>query len=311
MGQKQLECCRQNDEDTYFDEILDEESGQYDGKVAAASKGSSYPSREHKPQREIPMPFVDQISISPGAASACAPHSSRAGNCAGDYCKVSELASMFEGGVTPGSPAVGATELPQIESLSYLPLCFEEGSTIDADRSHTRYSKIVVHSARADTRQKKSKAWEHWLRGATAGHAVTLLGLEDYSQPASERSDVAGARNRARIPAVYFLDRSMSKISFFPTANDHCNGATVLLVNNIQVICPASEIMLFFDQNLAEAKLIDTEKSRAVLLQYATEDSLERRRICFLEESENARDRFVQALTSLWLEKRNDHSMWF
>jgi len=193
-----------------------------------------------------------------------------------------------------------------IESLSYLPVRFDEGNTFDVERSHTRYSKIIVHSTRART-QRRSKAWEDWLRGATAGRAVTLLsgfGSTPRNNGEAEGVDVVPC---SKVPATYFLDRGLTKLSVLPT-DAHASEAIMLLVDNIQVICPASDFMLFFDQ--IQARLDESEKARAVLLQYVTEDT-ERKRLCFLEESEAAKDRFVQALTALWLEKRNDHSMWF
>jgi len=66
--------------------------------------------------------------------------------------------------------------------------------------------------------------------------------------------------------------------------------------------------MLLFSQ--VDSLLDESELRRAVLIQYLS-DASERRRVCFLEQSDAAKDEFVQALTALWLEKRNDHSMWF
>lgn len=188
-----------------------------------------------------------------------------------------------------------------LESLSYTPVRFDEGSTIDHERSHARYSKIVVHSTRART-QKRSKVWEDWLRAATEGCAITLLNgiAEDLED------DILTLK---KVPATYQLDeRALSKLSILPANSDDLSSAITILIDSIQVICPATDFMLFFEQ--VGSKLDESEKNRAVLLQYVTEDT-ERRRVCFLEESEPAKERFVQALTALWLEKRNDHSMWF
>lgn len=186
-----------------------------------------------------------------------------------------------------------------LESLSYTPIRFDEGSTIDTDRSHARYSKIVVHSTRART-QRRSKAWDDWLRNATAGRSIVLL------QGASGADDQAPTAI-TKTPAMYYLDRDLSKLSILRQGVGE-SGAITLLVKNIQVICPARDFMLFFDQ--IKSEITESEQRRAVLLQYETEDS-ERRRVCLLEETEAQKDRFVKALTELWLEKRNDHSMWF
>lgn len=186
-----------------------------------------------------------------------------------------------------------------LESLSYMPVRFDESSTVDAERSHSRYSKIMVHSTRART-QRRSKAWEDWLRVATAGRAITLLnGLDEASEGQSAVLE--------KIPAMYHLDRALTKLSILP-GNGADTAAIAIMVDSIQVICPATDFMLFYDQ--VDAKLDESERGRAVLLQYVTEDT-QRKRVCFLEDSEVAKDHFVQALTALWLEKRNDHSMWF
>lgn len=199
-----------------------------------------------------------------------------------------------------GGPDELASSPSPLESLSYTPVRFDEGSTIDHERSHARYSKIVVHSTRART-QKRSKVWEDWLRAATGGCAITLLsGIGEDSEDA--------ASTLQKVPAMYHLDeRELKRLFILPATGDEMFAITIL-IDSIQVICPATDFMLFFEQ--VGSKLDDAEKSRAVLLQYVTDDT-ERRRVCFLEESEPAKERFVQALTALWLEKRNDHSMWF
>lgn len=193
---------------------------------------------------------------------------------------------------------VGQLPLHPLESLSYTPFRFDEGHTVDVERSHTRYSKIILHSTRART-QKRSKVWGDWLSGATAGRAIMLL--TGVAEPHSEQAALC------TISAMYYLDRSLTKLSILPRNRAEMPALTIA-IDNIQVICAATEFVLLSDQ--WDAKLNTAEKSRAVLLQYATEDT-ERRRVCFLEESQAARDDFVQALMALWLERRNDHSMWF
>ena len=211
-----------------------------------------------------------------------------------------------------GASALGPNET--MECLSYLPDRFEDASTIDTERSHARYSKIVVHGARSRA-QRRSRAWEEWLRGALAGRPVTLLKeVEDHVLGGS--ADDTLKPKSERISATYRLDRGLSTLSFdvaAPPLKEADSGGSVehiiqpvvsLLIDNIQVICPASDFVFFFDQ--METKLDETEKSRAVLLQYKIDDSgTQRKRLCFLEESSSAKEKFVQALTALWLDKRN------
>lgn len=211
-------------------------------------------------------------------------------------CKEPGASSSPASGALGGVP-VGAQDL---ESLSYVPARFDESPTIDVERSHARYSKIVGHSMRAKM-QRRSKAWEDWLRAAVAGRSITLL--SGFTQATERAAEVAVER----IAAWYALDRTLTKLSILPDRDVEMSPIPIM-VDNIQVICPAGDFLLLLDQ--VDSLLDDSEKSRAVLLQYVTEDS-ERRRICFLEESVEAKDHCVQALTSLWLEKRNEHSMWF
>lgn len=213
-----------------------------------------------------------------------------------NYCKVDV------------EPVLGSSEyLPSLESLSYEPVRFEQSPTIDVERSHARYSKIVVHSVHARSK-RRSRPWEDWLRdtACTGGRVITLLnGISDVETKDSSEGMLE------KIPATYHLDYGLTKLSILPSHGVQMSKI-VINVSSIQVICPATDFMLVFDQ--VETKLLDSEKGRAVLLQYAAaaDEAGEgrRRRVCFLEETVSARDRFVQALTTLWLEKRNDANMW-
>jgi len=210
-----------------------------------------------------------------------------------------------------GEPSETEGGLPQaLESLSYMPMRFDEGPTVDPERSDARYSKIVVHSTRART-QKRSKAWEDWVRAAIAGRAVTLL--RETKQGGDLKGDGGHAQGAGptfeRVPAMYHLDRTLCRFLLLPVRGVEMSPIAIT-IETIQVICPASDFLLFFDQ--VDSVLDEAEKRRAVMIQYVTDDSAgERRRICFLEESDTSKDTFVQSLTALWLEKRNDHSMWF
>jgi hypothetical protein len=202
-----------------------------------------------------------------------------------------------------------------MESLSYMPVRFDPHSTIDEERSHSRYSKIVVHSTRART-QRRSKAWEEWLRAATAGRSVTLLLGTGLQTPRSsgKAHEAMETASYTKVEAMYYLDRALTKLSILPSESSSGEASPIppitIMVDNIQVICPLTDFMLLSE--VVEAQLDEGERSRAALLQYQAEAEVSKqKRVCFLEESENAKDRFVQALTALWLEKRNDHSMWF
>lgn len=205
-----------------------------------------------------------------------------------------------------------------LESLTYTPVRFDAKSTIDLERSQNRYSRIVMHGARART-QRRSKVWEEWLRAAAAGRAVTLLVGTGFQSPrGTEASNGVEANMEppSKVQAMYYLDRELTKLSILPKgqgSGESTMAPITIFVENIQVICPLTDFMLLSET--AEAQLDESERVRAALLQFKTEASVstqpEQRRVCFLEESEETKERFVQALTALWLEKRSDHSMWF
>jgi hypothetical protein len=108
---------------------------------------------------------------------------------------------------------------------------------------------------------------------------------------------------------MYYVDRSLATMSILPS-NGSEQPKMEIPIALIQIICPVTDIMRLLDQ--LDASLQDSEIERGVLVEYyADKEKSSRLRVCFLEETPSMRDRFVQALTSLWLEKRNDHSMWF
>jgi len=200
----------------------------------------------------------------------------------------------------------------ELEGLSYQAVRFDANSTADAGRSSARYSKIVVHSSRART-QRRSKAWEEWLRSATAGRKVTLVTGAGFPTPRSGCTDEDLPDECQKIEVVYRLDSDLTKMTICPSGStcgdeDPKPPPITILLNNIQVVCPLTEFMMLSEK--MEAQLDECERSRATMIQYLSENNTSTR-VCFLEEDEFEKDRCVQALTALWLEKRNDHSMWF
>ena len=113
-----------------------------------------------------------------------------------------------------------------LKSLSYVPARFDEGTTIDVERSQPRYSKIVVHTR---ARTQRSKAWEQWLQGATLGREVTLLEgfdlkeLSDDPPPASpEARSSLGCERKNR--CVHNEIRSTLEQSETQTDKRHVHG---------------------------------------------------------------------------------------
>jgi len=201
------------------------------------------------------------------------------------------------------------TGASMLETLSYSPVRFDAAATLDVERSQQRYSRIVVHSTRARTR-KRSKVWEDWLRTATSsGRQVTLVGTLEVTREVTGEDSVPACR---RIAAMCHLDQAHTRLSVRPLETGDCaEMAATVRINDILVICSASDRAELLDWLVED--LDPSEKACVIFLEYASnpENLNERKRLCFLEESEAARDGFLQAFTALWLEKRTNHSVWF
>lgn len=190
-----------------------------------------------------------------------------------------------------------------LESLSYSPVKFEQDSTIDEGRSQDRYTQISVFSMRVQT-ARQSRVWEDWIRSALKGRSVTRLEVRT-----AEDELTASGKIHQRVPATYQLDQTVSSLSLVPKSKSDTVAITIDM-DDVQVICAAVDHPLFQEQ--FGAMLNDVEKSCAVIMQYRCGVKGEMvKRICILEESEDAKERFVKALTAIWLGGRNTHSLWF
>lgn len=194
-------------------------------------------------------------------------------------------------------------------SESFLATRFDEEETFDEERSHERYSKVSMHTGQKS--QRRSGIWEDWVGGAVAGQTVLLLeGLRGSGSKAWEKPLQCGVDVKpacSKVSAMYCLDRDLTRLCIVPMGPEKVPAISVP-VQNLQMICPASDFMPFFGS--LNSQLDESEKARAVLLQYVTEHT-EQKFVCMLEESDLARDRFVQALTALWQEQRSDRAMQF
>eukprot|EP00438_Fugacium_kawagutii_P030333 Skav223216 [mRNA] locus=scaffold2231:59260:65773:+ [translate_table: standard] len=182
-----------------------------------------------------------------------------------------------------------------IQTLSYSPVSYELCETVDTARSQERYSNALVHTARMNTRRQLLDR-QAWLSSAVQGrHAMLLNNLDEDSTP-------------LRIPAKYFLDSNHSALSFLPGGSEIV--PVVIMMEAIQAICSLTDSMTRIAQ--WELHLTDLEQKCGVLLKYRDDDAAQSsKEICFLEESEAAKDSFVHVLTILWLEKPQSHSVWF
>lgn len=199
-----------------------------------------------------------------------------------------------------------------VESLTYSAESFDETSTVDLERSHARYSKILTHSLRGEFRPRE-RGWENWLLCSAAGRAITLL------LPQPKIGNVNSVPSYDKIRAMSYFDRHLNTLTFVPTEADKLL-AIQLPVACVETFCPAAQMRGTIGMELSKS-----DKLRALLIQYISPETMtgmvnisskepgggrrkrKRNRICFLVETEQAMQRFLHAFMPLWLEKRNGH----
>jgi len=164
-------------------------------------------------------------------------------------------------------------------------------STLDIERSPARYAKVskVRYGC-----HRRGRLWEDWQQEAITGQVVTLV----CPFPAVSVD---------KIPATYFLDSALTELTVISTKLGESMVVTIL-IDSIQLICPAlSYTPLVNDVN----RLLDAaERKQAILVQYTT-DVTEWHHLCFIEETVQKKDRCIQALTALLLERRLNEGMAF
>lgn len=181
-----------------------------------------------------------------------------------------------------------------LECLNYSPLHYDASDCVDAERSMARYNSIARHNKHwhSPTHLKMSRM--PWIQAMRSGVPIILLGpiMKDNDDPYCQK-----------IRAKIFLARDCAQLKL---ASDETNVpfSKTINLNRIRVIGSAS----MFKQIVVQ--LDESDKDQAVYVQYAA-PSGGLTCICFLAASEQRKDEFIQALTTLWLEKQGDNDKWF
>eukprot|EP00930_Biecheleria_cincta_P055688 TRINITY_DN41983_c0_g1_i1.p1 TRINITY_DN41983_c0_g1~~TRINITY_DN41983_c0_g1_i1.p1 ORF type:complete len:309 (-),score=38.12 TRINITY_DN41983_c0_g1_i1:230-1135(-) len=199
----------------------------------------------------------------------------------------------------------------KMQSLSYNPTQFEECSTEDTDRSQGRYSNTSVLSCRIKTR-KQMQHQEAWVQSAVEGRPVILV-LHNSSEVRAGMSGMSAKGDPVphlrKVHAKYVLDRSHAALSILPQGRIDIDSVVVYM-EAIRVISSVPESVLFMAQ--WGSSLSRMEQNCGVIMQYCCEDETSGvKEICFLEESEAAKDTFIEGLTALWLQEPQKHSLWY
>ncbi|CAK9001288.1 Caltractin ICL1e (Centrin-5) [Durusdinium trenchii] len=165
-----------------------------------------------------------------------------------------------------------------IQTLNYSPVSYDFCETTDASRSQERYSNALVHTARITTRRQLLDR-RAWLASAVQGrHAMLLNSTEE-------------AKCTSPVAARYFLDDNHSALSFLPGGTEL--EPVVIMMDAIQAICSLTDSMLRITQ--WDLHLTELEKNCGKVDMFCNryrDDDAEQtsKEICFLEESEAAKD---------------------
>lgn len=296
QGLSPVECCQQ--------EQLQRSDTEFNPDALAFRVTGT---EESPPERKHPLKLNLRhwTNSSPSSAFQFDTPSSEVEGSAG--CSCSCKVDPVSGLRSPEYP----TEPIKMQSLSYNPTQFEECSTEDTDRSQGRYSNTSVLSCRIKTR-KQMQHQEAWLQSAVEGRPVTLV-LHNSSEV---RAGMSGMSTKgdptpdlSKVPARCILDRSHAALSILPQGRTDIDSRVVFM-EAIRVICSVTDSVLFMAQ--WGTRLSKMEQNCGVLLQYRCEDEKSGvKEVCFLEESEAAKDAFIEGLTSIWLQEPQKHSLWY
>lgn len=173
--------------------------------------------------------------------------------------------------------------------VKYVPVGFDDSETLHFDNSFsaiTRYRQLLL-----------DKKWmvpnEDWSVGSTCGRPVTLL-VPDFEWQCK----------CMKVRSKLSLDLLSMSLKINPTEGDEPCSIT-LPIDHIQAVCSATERVTTLQQ--VGISVSDVEMEQTVLLQYNSGCG-DCQYVFFFEDSERSKDRLVQELRVVWLEKRTAQS---
>lgn len=189
--------------------------------------------------------------------------------------------------------------ISHVESLSYVPVRFDECHTMDMERSNKRYEKLPMHNVRLRA-PPRSPICDAWLRGAALGFPVTLI-------QHSPRSGDTSSEDFSRVSAVLQLNTDQTQMTITSKVAEEGQEelAIAVLFDNITTICPVTDVMLIFKVTLPVA-----DRDCVMVIQYV-ESGGESKHLYLLLKNTQTRDEFIQALTDHWFERRNETDRWY
>lgn len=160
------------------------------------------------------------------------------------------------------------------------------------DGAYVSYADSVEKLAECEQPLRRTVALDDWLIDAIAGRAITLV------MPCSASENTTCTM--CKVSSMRYLNLSLTALIINPLEATDLPSFTITL-DNVQSICSFAEstpLWCKFDSVLDEG-----ERARAVLLLHIVEGA-KSDHLCFLEDSEHSKNRFIHELREIWIEKR-------
>jgi|ERR1712137_619782 len=192
-------------------------------------------------------------------------------------------------GITGRRPGYGMGQSPMLCS------CDAEKASLSIERP------VEVQQGAAKLRPEMVKGMEDWVFDAIVGRTITLIVKMDAN-------NANGKRNTCRLskhPSILYLDSALEVITIQPIKPSDFPTVSII-IDSIKAISPTTVLVPSLihqrEVRVVSASLEKAEKSRAIVVQYFSDQ--EYRFVFFLEASEHAKDRFIQELIGIKIEKQ-------
>lgn len=181
------------------------------------------------------------------------------------------------------------------EMVRYVPFGFDDEHNIDVELN-TRLPKrpserFLHHLERQPThgRLRRYHYGDDWLRDASVGMRITLI------VPSVNKSPRCRKVNAMRYINPHLMTLAIMAIEYEDSL------ARNIPIDSIQVISSAISFVASLEKILNS--LDEQERERVVMIQHVATNG-EHKHVCFLEDNEHQRDRFIQELRVIWVELR-------
>lgn len=175
----------------------------------------------------------------------------------------------------------------------------QNGGAISSEGGLKRFQSI---SPRMTPLGEAQHGMEDWLFDAVAGRRVTLI-LESFTEDVQGTSVTTWSVSKPL--SVLYLNISLTRLTVQPLDLNEC-PPIIIEIDTIRAVSSTKALLPSLKNNREVRDVLgaldETEKRRAVVVQYCA--SRQHRFVFLLEASEHARDRFIQELRGIKIDRR-------